>query len=289
MLPHFADFGAKFEKNVSDSSNIPYLGSLFGAESQQKLLFVPDADYEPKKIHDISEAAIFRFLLNEETMGKFDEAEVEIPKMLEVLKDIDKQLKINQVEIHQSSMGSTTDTFKAFHAFIVFKSTSETADHGVYWWSLEKNMEYIVLQRSCNKENVKDKLEGKQRTKAIPIVENLEGKGTIKDLFAILWANQMIPENYHILNSNCQFLVTFVGEQITEIGYKYKGNFKYSPPRESGRDKEMLELINVITGCSDWSPLFHLIKMGNTDLVDKTVASGKYDINACTMDKLCFT
>ncbi|XP_046643226.1 serine/threonine-protein phosphatase 6 regulatory ankyrin repeat subunit A-like [Daphnia pulicaria] len=255
--------------------------SLTGGDYKQKLYFVPCADNEPKVGHEISEPAIFRFLLNEETMGKFDEAdEVEIVKMLDVLKDIDKPSKITQVEAYQSSMRKMTDAVKAYHVFIVFKSTSETADDGIHWWSLEKNSEYIVLQRSRNQNNVINNLEGKQRKKVKPILKELVGKGTIKDLFAILWAHQMIPEKYNILYSNCQFLVTFVGEQITEIGYKFKGYFKYYPPPEKGRDKQMLDLINVITGCSDWSPLFHLIKMGNTDLVDKIVASGKYDINA---------
>jgi hypothetical protein len=131
--------------------------NLNGDEYKQKLRFVPDADKEPKVGHEISEPAIFRFLLNEEEMEKFDEAKVEIPEMLDVLKDIDKQSKITQVEIYQSSMHSTTDVIKAFHVFIVFKSTSETAadDAGVYyWWSLEKNTEYIALQRSRKEENV---------------------------------------------------------------------------------------------------------------------------------------
>jgi hypothetical protein len=124
--------------------------NLNGDEYKQKLRFVPDADKEPKVGHEISEPAIFRFLLNEEEMEKFDEAKVEIPEMLDVLKDIDKQSKITQVEIYQSSMHSTTDVIKAFHVFIVFKSTSVTADDagGYHWWSLEKNTEYIALQRS---------------------------------------------------------------------------------------------------------------------------------------------
>jgi ankyrin repeat protein len=259
-----------------------FSGKLKGGKYKQKLHFVPCSDKEEPQVgHEISEPAIFRFLLNEETMGKFDEAdEVEIAKMLDVLKDIDKQSKITQVEIHQSSMNTVADAFNAYHVFIVFKSTSETDRD--YWWSLEKNLEYIVLQRFRNKENVKHKLKGKQRNKVVPIKKDLKGKGTIKDLFAILWAHQVIAEKYHIKKSNCQSLVTFVGQQITNIGYKYKGKFKYYPPPEKDLDKKMLDLINVITGCSDdWSPLFHLITMGNTDLVDKTIASGKYDINAC--------
>ncbi len=270
-------FGLRYIQRVLP--RIPFVGSLFGAESQQKLLFVPDADNEPKVGHAISEPALFRFLLDEENPKRqINEAEAGIPKMLDVLKDVDKNWEIKEFETHQSSMGSATDSSMAFHVFIVFKTTSET--DGVYWWSLEKGLDYITLQRSRNKENVKDKLNGKQRNKVKSIKEDLKGKGTIKDLFAILWAHQMIPEKYNIYNSNCQFLVTFIGQQITEIGYKYKGNFPYSPPRESGRDKKLLDLINVIRGCSDWPPLFHLIKMGSTDLFDKIVASGMYDINA---------
>ncbi len=128
--------------------------------------------------------------------------------------------------------------------FIVFKSSSEK--DGDYWWSLEKGMDFITLQRSRNKENVKDKLDGQTRTKVKSIVENLIGKGTIKDLFEILWAQQVIPEKYHILKSNCQSFVSCISQQITEVGYEYKGFFNYSPPPESGRDKKMLDLINIL-------------------------------------------
>ncbi|EFX74582.1 hypothetical protein DAPPUDRAFT_108783 [Daphnia pulex] len=152
--------------------------NLTGGEYKQKLYFVPCADNKPKVGHEISEPAIFRFLLNEETLEKFDEAaEVEIAEMLEILKDIDKRSKITQVEAYQSSMNPVTNAVKAYHVFIVFKSTSETADDEVYyWWSLEKGTDYITLQRSRNKENVKDKLKGEERKKVKPIKEDLKGK-----------------------------------------------------------------------------------------------------------------
>jgi hypothetical protein len=103
ILPHF---GGKYWQKVRDSSRhvrryiervlprIPFVGSLFGAESHQKLLFVPDADNEPKVGHGISEAALFRFLLNDETLEEFNEAGAEIPQMLGILKGIDKESKI---------------------------------------------------------------------------------------------------------------------------------------------------------------------------------------------------
>ncbi|XP_046651126.1 serine/threonine-protein phosphatase 6 regulatory ankyrin repeat subunit B-like [Daphnia pulicaria] len=260
--------------------NIPfvvdYIGAYFGAKSQQKLLFVPDADNEPKVDHEISEPVLFRFLLNEETLKQLDQAEIH--EMLNVLKDVDKGSKITEFETHQSSMDLRKDSKGAFHVFIVFKTTSVT--DGDYWWSIEKGMDYITLQRSRNKENVKNQCYGEPRHQAKPIVENLIGKGTIQDLFAVLWAQQMIPEKYNALNSNCQTLVTFVSQQITEIGYEYKGFFAYSPPPENGRNKKMLDLINILRGRSDWPPLFTLILMENIHLVGKMIDSGKYNINA---------
>ncbi|XP_046634899.1 serine/threonine-protein phosphatase 6 regulatory ankyrin repeat subunit B-like isoform X2 [Daphnia pulicaria] len=284
-------FGGTYWQKVSDLSrpilrrhiervlsSIPFVRDYFGAESQQKLLFVPDADNQPEGEHEISEPALFRFLLNEETLEDIKKAKGEIPDMLNVLRDINKESKITEFETHQSSMGTTKDLKRAFHVFIVFKTTCQTDKD--YWWSLEKNRDYIVLQRSRNKNNVKDKCYGETRNEVKPIVENLVGNGTIKDLFAILWAHQIIPEKYNILNSNCQSFVTFISQEITEIGYQYDGFFKYSPPPESGRNQKMLDLINILRGRFELSPLFTLIVMENIDLVDKMMASGKYDINA---------
>ncbi len=289
MLPHF---GGKYWQKVRDSlkrvlrhiervlPSLPFVGNLFGAESQQKLLFVPDADNKPEVDHKISEAALFRFLLNEGTLEVLEHAEVEMPKMLDVLKDIDKNWEIAEFEAHQSSMHSVTDVKGAFHVFLTFRTTSET--YGDYWWSLEKNSKYIVLQRCRNKENVKDKLKGEERKNVQPVKQGLKGKGTIKNLFTILWAQQMIVDNYNIKKSNCQSLATFISKRITEEEYEYKGYFKYSPPPENVRDKKMLEfLINLLdSGVTEWHPLFNLILLGDTDLVDKFIKSGKYDINA---------
>ncbi|XP_046649308.1 serine/threonine-protein phosphatase 6 regulatory ankyrin repeat subunit A-like [Daphnia pulicaria] len=286
-------FVGKYRQKVGDFSRhvlrryiepvlliIPGVKGWIGAEFKVKLLFVPDADNKPEEKHEISEPALFRFLINEEIYKKINEAGVRMPEMLNVLKDIDRQSKIIQVEAYQSSMMKASDKIKKFHVFIVFKSTSVTDE--VYWWSLEKGLEYIVLQRSRNKENVKDKLDGQTRDQAKPIKEDLKGKGTIQDLFEILWANQKIAEKYNIFYSNCQSLVTFVGQQITEIGYKYKGKSPFSAPRERGWNQKMLDFIKILRGLNscDCHPLFQLLLLGNTDLVDKMIKSGKYDIDA---------
>jgi ankyrin repeat protein len=255
---------------------VPYFRSLVGAESKQKLLFFPNADNSEEE-HEISETALFRFLLNEETIQQLKENQVKLPEMLNALRGIDKLSKITEFETHQSSIDPRKDFIKAFHVFIVFKTTSK--NDGDYWWSLEKNVDYIVLQRSRNKNDVKDKCYGEERKRVKPIKENLKGKGSIRNLFAILWVHQVITEKYHIKNSNCQSLVTLVSKQITEDKYEYEGIFEYSPP-DNDRETEMLDLINLLTNAfvKHQHPLYSLIFYENTNLFDTIMKSGKYDI-----------
>ena len=59
--------------------------TLTGTDFKQKLLFVPYADSPdtiPEVQHEISEPALFRYLLNEETIQELKEAHAEIPGML---------------------------------------------------------------------------------------------------------------------------------------------------------------------------------------------------------------
>ena len=267
--------------------------SLIGGTFKEKLLFVPNADTHPKVQHEISEPALFRFLLKEKTI----EAQAEMQAMLNTLSGMDKLSKITKVEIHESSMGSVTDlSDRAVHVFIVFKTCGKDGDY--YWWSLEKNTKYIVLQRSRNKNDVKDRLYGEERKKVKTIKDNLTGKGSIKDLFVIVWAYQAISEKYNIVNSNCQSLVKLVSNKITEIEYEFKEffesilryiNFIYyiihyliflNLPLEK-RNMEILDLINILSMCFEKKghPLFNLIYHEKPDLFDIVMKSGKYDIN----------
>jgi ankyrin repeat protein len=262
---------------------------LWGSKYKKKLIIVLDAGSKPEEIHEVKETEIF-LLLHPELLEQLDAAE--IPELLDRLKGIvNNKLKITLVEIHQSSMGSLKTWFNAFHAFIVFKTTSEI-DNGVYWWSLEKNLECIVLQRSRNKDDVKDKLYGKERKQVKPDAENLAGKGSIKDLFGMFLTHEVIQELYNLGLSNCQSLVSLVSKQITEIGYEYDG-LEVIPPRQRPhfawlcnrnviQRQKNLQGIQTLTGVSEWPPLFHLIyfENGTTDLIDKVIKSGNYDINA---------
>jgi hypothetical protein len=250
--------------------------TLTGADFKQKLLLVPNADTNPEIQHEISEPTLLTILLDEINFEKFKEAE--IPAMLDTLNCINKLSNITEVEIHQSSMSSVTDGSKAFHVFIVFKTSRIDGD---YWWSLEKNTKYIVMQRSRNKNDVKDKLYGEKRNNVKAKAENLAGKGTIQDLFIILWAYEVLSEKYHIVNSNCQSLVTLVSNKFTEIGYEFKGYFKYSP-QENDRNVEMLDFFNNILSNSFkglTNILYFVVKSKNTLIFDKFMESGKYNID----------
>ncbi|XP_046635844.1 poly [ADP-ribose] polymerase tankyrase-1-like [Daphnia pulicaria] len=223
----------------------------YDRNDEQKLLFVPDADNEPDVEHEISE-----------------------PDTPDVLKDIDKESKIKEFEIHQSSTGKA-DAGGAIHTFVVFKTTSQT--DGDDWWSLEKNLECIILQRSGNKNDVKRKLDGAERIKVKPIKENLKGKGTIKDLLALLWAHQIVAENLDADDSNCQTFVTLVIKRMT--GYENEGYFKCSSPHESERKTISLDSINRLSNVNEWHPLFTFIYLENTELVDALMESEELDID----------
>jgi ankyrin repeat protein len=245
---------------------------------------VPFAGTKPEEKHAISEAALFIFLHDGKTTGQLNTTEAE---MLDVLKDIDKASKITEVEIHQSSMGPLKTLFKAFHVFNVFRTTSES-DGGNYWWSLEKNMEYIILQRSRKKDDVKNKLYGKERKQVKLFKEDLKGKGSIKNLFAILLS--VIREPYNIWGSNCQSFVSYVSKRITEIGYDFKGVGLYSVfPDDLRRLRDqnanlsralwqIIHLANDIPVTDESYP--SIIDVHWTDLVDEMIESGNYDINA---------
>jgi ankyrin repeat protein len=257
---------------------------LTGWKYNQTLSYVPFAGTKPEEKHAISEAALFIFLHDGKTTGQLNTTEAE---MLDVLKDIDKASKITEVEIHQSSMGPLKTLFKAFHVFNVFRTTSES-DGGNYWWSLEKNMEYIILQRSRKKDDVKNKLYGKERKQVKLFKEDLKGKGSIKNLFAILLS--VIREPYNIWGSNCQSFVSYVSKRITEIGYDFKGVGLYSVfPDDLRRLRDqnanlsralwqIIHLANDIPVTDESYP--SIIDVHWTDLVDEMIESGNYDINA---------
>lgn len=139
----------------------------------------------------------------------------------------------------------------------IFQTTSDK--DGQHWWSLDRNEDYIVLQRSRSLDTVKNKVGGKERKNVKCNIQDLVGKGSIKDLLTILWIHQVMEElNYQNKSSNSQSFVTLVSEALTVRDNK--GNF-------TQQSDETLDLIStLVSGICNWHPLYLPIYLGNTNL-----------------------
>jgi hypothetical protein len=181
---------------------------------------------------------------------------------------IDPCSKIEQVEIYQSNVIFMLDGTPVSHYFMIFKTNSQ--EDGDYWWSLEKNVDCIVLQRSRDKETVKNKLNGRERRIVTPTHNNLIGmKGTIKNLFAVLWAYQIIQEKCPKKLSDCQSFVHFVSQRMTEIG---------NASHLTKESDVKIDFINSLSSSiSKWHPLFLAICLGNTKLFDEIQKKTTFD------------
>nr|CAH0103688.1 unnamed protein product [Daphnia galeata] len=257
----------------------PFVGSPTLEKNKPKLFFMPFADLKPGKGFKISESALIRYVANEkdETVQQINWNKSEMPGELNILNNIDRSSKISEVQIYQSSSNRLEQLFDykdpSLRHLIIFKTASKK--DGDYWWSLEKKVDCIVLQRSRDKETVKNTVNGKERMRIFaPTTDNLVGRGSITDLFALLWAHQVIQEkktqNY---SSNC---LLFISKLITEIGYE--SQFDH---RDRMLNKGMLDLINILSMCFERKghPLFNLIYHEKPDLFDIVMESGKYHIN----------
>jgi hypothetical protein len=233
------------------------------------------ATNQPDVHHEMSENAILSFSFDQET--RVEQGKAETTPMLDVFKDIDKESTITLVEIHQSSMGKAADKIRAFHVFIVFKTTSE-ADGGVYWWSLEKDTEYIILQRSRNKDDVKNNKKGVRRKRIRPIKEDLIGRGNLQYLFALLWGQQLIPTKYNIFMSNCQTFVAIISRQVTEEEYEYRGYFQHSSPTECDQHAKIIRVLIKLAPTTK-HPLLNAIDSEEADRLDGMIVTGNYNVD----------
>lgn len=121
--------------------------------------------------------------------------------MCYLYKNFNKKANINELEIHRSSMHWLSDVFGIFHTFLIFKTVGI---EGEYWWSLEKNTKYIVMQRSRNQFPVVNRLIRKDRMNVKPISgKQIKGRGTMNDLLTTLWIYN-ITEKYQFVKASCQ-------------------------------------------------------------------------------------
>ena len=124
-----------------------------------------------------------------------------------------------QYYTHPLSAAQVT-AFVFYHAFIVFET-----EH--WWWSIEKNMEGITIQRARNIENVRDKYRQKERTahwwastSTPSLLKSTPGQqdNRMWHICDFLYAEYFLNEKYNWTSANCQhFADAFYGKPHEDI------------------------------------------------------------------------
>ncbi|KAK4011320.1 hypothetical protein OUZ56_020436 [Daphnia magna] len=137
----------------------------------------------------------------------------EFRKKLANLIDTEERIKNASVYSHPLSSWQLTNA-KAYHAFIIM----ETND---WWWSIEKNMERITIQRSKYLKSVRDMYQRKKRTtgktSGLEIHKDKTTQGndiTINELINYIWRKDCLNNIYHLLDANCQDFADMVFYRI---------------------------------------------------------------------------
>lgn len=198
------------------------LGRIKGKCFTQKLLFIDDADSETVKgiaidLFDFyTELSVSQFNKNKwrkdwKTLGQLCET---------CFKD-----DISEVVVCSSPLTKLNRNENLlYHAFAVFKTVNVVSGQTV-WWSVEKNGEHIVLQRTVNQDQsfVRDYLYTedesqkfmKTRNTPVKMLSESPGRGTLFDFLRALFDRHDLNERYHFFASNCQEFASFVFNTIS--------------------------------------------------------------------------
>ncbi|KAI9549149.1 hypothetical protein GHT06_005423 [Daphnia sinensis] len=90
-----------------------------------------------------------------------------------------------------------------------------------WWWSIEKNMERITIQRSRDIESVRDMYQREKRTTGpspwtwIRKIKTTQGRNTtINELINYIWRKDVLNKGYHVLSANCQEFAALLFDRI---------------------------------------------------------------------------
>ena len=84
-----------------------------------------------------------------------------------------------------------------YHQFVVIETNKRC-------WSIEKDSEKILLQRSKTKCCVEKYKEGKVRSTTVEIMVEKEERGSMKDLFEFICRVDELKRKYDLISDNCQ-------------------------------------------------------------------------------------
>jgi ankyrin repeat protein len=249
------------------------LGIVHGKPNKQKLFFIPCDDENPNTSHEISEHILFQYLLKDYTSPSIKEI-FRTCKLLPIPRGIDHESKISQVETHRQKKITVSNSPSGI--FVVFLTVGEM---GHFWWSLETYQNHVVMQRSRDKDSVKNKFQGETREGTELIAEKLEGKGCMRQLLILLWIHMILDAKYQRFLSRCESVIPLVIQKITKIGYEYETDFTYSTLSAEEKNPDLLDIINFLSNVSNWHPLVVATYLGDTELLDRVQQEGQYNIN----------
>lgn len=175
-----------------------------GGEWKFQIYFDPNADDAKDDHHLISE---------ENLLSQLEEL-------------IETTEKIERVYLYKTPISEIQLTHAfLYHEFVVFQTKN-------WWWSIEKNGEFLVIQRSKTLEAVKDKFR-----KQLRVTKEYWGKPTeiksgvskisMKNLIDWLHKENWLQERYDLLSSNCQHFGNAVYHYATTATTAFRLGFNY--------------------------------------------------------------
>ncbi|KAI9550130.1 hypothetical protein GHT06_006584 [Daphnia sinensis] len=128
---------------------------------------------------------------------------------------IDKDEVIQDAYVYSNPLSKRQWTNgKLYHAFVIIQTMN-------WWWSMEKNMERITIQRSKDIESVRDMYQRKKRTTGrspwtwIRKIKTTQGRNTtINELINYIWRKDVLNKDYHVLYANCQKFAALLFDRI---------------------------------------------------------------------------
>jgi hypothetical protein len=98
-----------------------------------------------------------------------------------------------------------------YHAFVVFKT-------GHFWWSVDKNVDGVTIQRSTTFDKVSKLYRQKNRTnQKLVLVKSEAGKITVRQLLSDLCRENLFSNSFKFLTDNCkQFANSVFKLAVTE-------------------------------------------------------------------------
>ena len=92
-----------------------------------------------------------------------------------------------------------------YHAFVVFYTPASPA---APWWSIEKTIRSLIIQRSLKKDEVLDFRDGEKRWESLRglprVVVEDKSRMLLSELLQFLHDSGEINHDYHGINANCQ-------------------------------------------------------------------------------------